>query len=56
MKPVLSPKDVIGYLGASPSFVYELFRQKDFPSFRIGGKHFVKAEDFSQWLDQQKAM
>lgn len=54
MKPVLNAKDIKEYLGVSETKVYELFRQTDFPTLRIGGRRLVKSEDFLSWLEEQK--
>lgn len=48
---LLSVADVQKILGIGKTKAYYLFDQKDFPSFRIGGRYYVKKERFEKWID-----
>jgi predicted DNA-binding transcriptional regulator AlpA len=50
----MNAKDIKEYLGVSLSLVYEMFRDPNFPTLRIGGRKLVKSQDFLNWLDGQK--
>lgn len=51
---LLSAKDVMKITGLSNRKVYQLFKQDDFASIRIGNKFFIKQSDFENWLEKQK--
>ena len=40
-------------LGVSPSSVYELLHEDDFPSLRIGSRLVVPKEQFRLWVERQ---
>ncbi len=48
----LNAKQVAQVLGISPSSGYELLREKDFPSLRIGNRIVVPKEDFIRWVEK----
>mgnify|MGYP004550597045 CR=1 FL=1 len=48
---LLSVADVQKILGIGKTRAYCLFEQKDFPSFRIGNRYYVRKERFEKWLD-----
>ena len=50
-----TPKQVMEILGDSETTIYELFRSKDFPSFRSHGRNWkVRRIDFFEWQEKQK--
>ena len=51
---VYTPRDVHEILGLSMAKVYDIFRQKTFPSVQIGKRYFVTQEAFIAWLDTYK--
>ncbi len=48
----LNAQMVAKVLGISPSSGYELLREKDFPSLRIGNRIVVPKEDFIRWVEK----
>ena len=48
----LNAQTVAKVLGISPSSGYELLREKDFPSLRIGNRIVVPKEDFIRWVEK----
>lgn len=46
-----SIKDVQKILGRSEKFVYELFRQPDFPCFTVGRCKYIEHRKFQEWID-----
>ena len=48
----LNAQTVAKVLGVSPSSGYELLREKDFPSLRIGNRIVVPKEDFIRWVEK----
>ena len=40
-------------LGVSRASAYELMREKDFPSFRIGKRILVTRENLMEWVNRQ---
>ena len=49
----LNTQTVAKVLGISPSSGYELLREKDFPSLRIGNRIVVPKEDFIRWVERK---
>ena len=49
----LNAQMVAKVLGVSPSSGYELLREKDFPSLRIGNRIVVPKEDFIRWVERR---
>lgn len=55
--PLFLNAEVVGkVLGVSISSTYELMREKDFPSIRIGSRLIVPKEKFADWVDKQSEM
>ena len=48
----LNAQMVAKVLGISPSSGYELLREKDFPSLRIGNRIVVPKEDYIRWEEK----
>ncbi len=48
----LNAQTVAKVLGVSPSSGYELLREKDFPSLRIGNRIVVPKDEFIRWVEQ----
>ncbi len=48
----LNAQMVAKVLGISPSSGYELLREKDFPSLRIGNRIVVPKEEFIRWVEK----
>ena len=40
-------------LGVSRASAYELMREKDFPSFRIGKRILVRKENLIEWIEKR---
>ena len=49
----LNAQTVAKVLGISPSSGYELLREKDFPSLRIGNRIVVPKEEFIRWVERK---
>lgn len=54
-KEVLTIKEAQEIFGIGRCSILELFHRKDFPSFKIANKWFVKYEDLMGYLDMLKA-
>ncbi len=39
-------------LGIAISSAYELLQEKDFPTFKVGGRKLVEKEKFRRWVDE----
>lgn len=52
-KKTLSVSDTAKLLGISKPTAYALFRQQDFPSFRIGNRLLVAEAALDKWLAAQ---
>ena len=52
---LLKPLDVKNIIGISLTNTYKLFELKDFPSFRIGHRWFVKEKDLEAFFDEYKS-
>ena len=48
----LNAQTVAKVLGISPSSGYELLREKDFPSLRIGNRIVVPKDEFIRWVER----
>ena len=48
----LNSELVAKVLGVSPSSVYELMHQPDFPVLRVGSRMVVPKEKFIQWVEE----
>lgn len=51
---LLNVKEVSVYLGVGQDTIYELVKQEDFPSIRIGRKFMVFEEDLLEWLKDHR--
>ena len=49
----LNAKMVADVLGVSPSSGYELMREKDFPSLKVGSRIVVPKEKFVAWVERK---
>ena len=49
----LNAKMVADVLGVSPSSGYELMREKDFPSLKVGSRVVVPKEKFVAWVERK---
>ena len=49
----LNAQTVAKVLGVSPSSGYELLREKDFPSLRIGNRIVVPKDEFIRWVERR---
>ena len=49
----LNAQTVAKVLGVSPSSGYELLREKDFPSLRIGNRIMVPKDEFIRWVERR---
>lgn len=50
---MLNAENVKDILGISISSAYELMKEKDFPSVRIGNRIVVPKEEFRVWISAQ---
>lgn len=48
---MLSVKEVADVLGISKSSTYELVKDKDFPSMKIGARVIVPKDKFIKWVN-----
>ena len=48
----LNAATVSSVLGVSPASAYELMREKDFPTLRVGSRMVVPKEKFLEWVEQ----
>ena len=48
----LNAATVSSVLGVSPASAYELMREKDFPTLRVGSRMVVPKEKFIEWVEQ----
>ena len=54
-KTVYTPKEVAEYLRISITAAYNLMHAVDFPSFRVGARWKVRADEFDRWVEETKA-
>lgn len=47
---ILTVKDLSSALSIGETKAYQLMRSKAFPSYRLGGKHYVTDEALYDWL------
>ena len=50
---ILTVPEVAKYLRMSKSKVYEMVKQKEIPSIRIGRNIRIREADFMRWLDKK---
>ncbi len=48
----LNAEDISEALGIAISTTYELMKQKDFPSLKIGRRYVVERENFIEWVQK----
>ncbi len=49
----MNAKDVMTALGISRSGVYKLYKEKDFPTVKVGTRIIVPKDKFILWLDRR---
>ena len=50
---IMCADDVKDELGISISSTYELMKEKDFPSFKIGRRVVIYKEKFIEWVEKK---
>ena len=55
MKEYMSVIEMAKYLHIGRSRAYELVRDKDFPSVKVGRKYIVSVYELKEWLKQKTA-
>ena len=50
---LLSPIQAKELLGVGRNEIYNLFKNKDFPSFKIGSKYYINKEKLQEWANNQ---
>lgn len=50
---LLSPMQAKEILGVGRNEIYNLCKNKDFPSFKIGSKYYINKEKLQEWADNQ---
>lgn len=50
---LLSPIQAKELLGVGRNEIYNLCKNKDFPSFKIGAKYYINKEKLQEWADNQ---
>ncbi len=53
LPPVLNADQLAATLGISRAGAYQLLRQRDFPTLRIGKRLLVPKDKLSMWIDKQ---
>ena len=53
---LLNVNDVHRLLGIPKPSVYNLFHSKGFPSIKIGGRLYVRADSFSRYIEHLEKM
>ena len=48
----LNAETISQALGIAISSAYELMKEKDFPTFRVGSRKLVEKEKFRRWVDE----
>ena len=52
-KIVFSVYDVADILNISDYHAYNLFKEADFPSIKIGRRHYVRMDRFFSWMQKK---
>ena len=55
-KVAYSVKEASVALGVNINTMYELVRQSEFPSFKIGNKFLVSVKGLEDWVSKQSAV
>lgn len=50
---LLSPIQAKEILGVGRNEIYNLCKNKDFPSFKIGSKYYINKAKLQEWADNQ---
>lgn len=50
---LLSPIQAKELLGVGRNEIYNLCKNKDFPSFKIGSKYYINKEKLQEWANNQ---
>lgn len=50
---LLSPIQAKELLGVGRNEIYNLCKNKDFPSFKIGSKYYINKENLQEWANNQ---
>lgn len=50
---LLSPMQAKEILGVGRNEIYNLCKNKDFPSFKIGAKYYINREKLQEWANNQ---
>lgn len=53
---MLNITDVMGILGVSRAFAYNIFHSQGFPRTLIGKRCLVKKDSFFDWLDKHESV
>ena len=49
----LTPKEAAEELGFGTNTIYNLLKDKDFPSYQVGNKWFVSRKGLEEWVENQ---
>lgn len=49
----LTPKETAEILGIGTNTIYNLLKDKDFPSYQVGNKWYVSRKGLDDWIDNQ---
>lgn len=52
----MTVKELREYLHISNQTAYELVKNRNFPSVKIGNKYLINAEELPVWLNKQASM
>ena len=52
-KMLLTPDDVYRIVGFGRNTINRLFNSSDFPSFKVGRRHYITRENLLKWMEQQ---
>ena len=50
---LISPMKAKNRLGVGRNEIYNLCKQKDFPSFKIGNKYYINSRKLEEWADKK---
>lgn len=50
---LLTVPELQEYLKCKKDLAYKVVHQKDFPSFKVGGKYYVNKDKLPDWIDRQ---
>lgn len=53
-RPFMTVAETAAVLGRSPWRVYQLVREGEIPSTRVGGRIVVPREAFATWLEEKR--